>query len=227
MVEELRSLLDAIGVARPVVLLAHSFSGMVARLFAYKYPAEVAGLVLVDGAHEDQMQRFPPPIAEMFGPIRAAQVQQLTQLSQTIAADGPAGASPLVMIPPLFPPDLAARYAAQSVADSTRPLTMAAELEALEQTQAQVRAARSAGLGAMPLVVLSHGIPQPIPGMPDEVNWAYEAAAATMQEEQAAQSSNGRRVVAENAGHMIHHDRPDLVIAAIRQVVEAVRGASA
>jgi pimeloyl-ACP methyl ester carboxylesterase len=37
----------------------------------------------------------------------------------------------------------------------------------------------------------------------------------------AALSSHGRLVVAEGAGHMIHHKRPDIVVQAIRDVVAA------
>jgi pimeloyl-ACP methyl ester carboxylesterase len=44
-----------------------------------------------------------------------------------------------------------------------------------------------------------------------------------MQAEMAGQSSNGKRIIAEKSGHYIQLDQPDLVIDAIRQVVEAAR----
>jgi pimeloyl-ACP methyl ester carboxylesterase len=34
---------------------------------------------------------------------------------------------------------------------------------------------------------------------------------------------NSKHVIAEQSGHDIHHEQPDLVVAAIRSVVEAVR----
>jgi pimeloyl-ACP methyl ester carboxylesterase len=52
-VEELRALLAAQGVAPPYVLVGHSFGGAYQELFAKTYPAEVAGLVLVDPRHRD------------------------------------------------------------------------------------------------------------------------------------------------------------------------------
>ena len=55
-----------------------------------------------------------------------------------------------------------------------------------------------------------------MPGVPDEVNERYEAAWQQMQGELAARSNSRRVVVAEGAGHSIHHDRPDLVVEAIR-----------
>ncbi len=47
-VADLRALLKAAAVAPPYVLVGHSFGGISARLFASDFPAEVAGIVLVD-----------------------------------------------------------------------------------------------------------------------------------------------------------------------------------
>ena len=47
-VEELRSLLHAAGVAPPYILVGHSFGGLVVRYFAAQHPEEVAGILLVD-----------------------------------------------------------------------------------------------------------------------------------------------------------------------------------
>lgn len=52
-VEELRALLAARGVAPPYVLVGHSFGGTYMELFAKAHPQEVVGLVLVDSRHRD------------------------------------------------------------------------------------------------------------------------------------------------------------------------------
>lgn len=52
-VENLRALLADQGYAPPYVLVGHSFGGAYLELFAKKYPAEVAALVLVDPRHRD------------------------------------------------------------------------------------------------------------------------------------------------------------------------------
>ena len=52
-VADLHTLLRAADVAPPYVLVGHSYGGLFTRLFATTYPAEVAGMVLVDAWHED------------------------------------------------------------------------------------------------------------------------------------------------------------------------------
>lgn len=47
-VQDLHSLLQAVRVPGPYILVAHSYGGLIARLFASLYPNEVVGLVLVD-----------------------------------------------------------------------------------------------------------------------------------------------------------------------------------
>jgi pimeloyl-ACP methyl ester carboxylesterase len=57
MADELATLLDAAAVPDPYVIVGHSNGGMVAQLFAAAHPDQIAGIVLVDSAHEDQDQR--------------------------------------------------------------------------------------------------------------------------------------------------------------------------
>jgi pimeloyl-ACP methyl ester carboxylesterase len=47
-VADLHALLGAAGGSAPYVLVAHSYGGLIARLYAATYPDDVAGLVLVD-----------------------------------------------------------------------------------------------------------------------------------------------------------------------------------
>ncbi|MDX2289706.1 MAG: alpha/beta fold hydrolase [Hyphomicrobiaceae bacterium] len=55
-VEELRRTLRGTGIAPPYVLVGHSLGGLYMQLFARAYPQEVAGLVLVDSTHPEQMK---------------------------------------------------------------------------------------------------------------------------------------------------------------------------
>jgi pimeloyl-ACP methyl ester carboxylesterase len=47
-VADLHALIAATGLPTPVILVAHSFGGLLARLYAQRHPGEVAGVVFVD-----------------------------------------------------------------------------------------------------------------------------------------------------------------------------------
>ena len=55
---DLRSLLRAAKITGPYVLVGHSFGGITTRYYAAAYPAEVAGIVLVDGTHQQFLGEF-------------------------------------------------------------------------------------------------------------------------------------------------------------------------
>ena len=59
-VADLHALLRAADVPGPYVLVAHSWGGVNARLYASTYPRQVAGLVLVDAANEFLRDLFTP-----------------------------------------------------------------------------------------------------------------------------------------------------------------------
>jgi pimeloyl-ACP methyl ester carboxylesterase len=82
----------------------------------------------------------------------------------------------------------------------------------------------SPSLGRLPLVVLAHGRPMPPPpGVSTKVGERLEAAWRSFQEELSRLSSNSAYLVVEDAGHHIQLDRPDIVVAAINEVVECIR----
>lgn len=57
-VRDLNELLQTLGERKPVVIAGHSWGGLLARLYASTYPAEVSGLVLIDATHESQFHRW-------------------------------------------------------------------------------------------------------------------------------------------------------------------------
>jgi pimeloyl-ACP methyl ester carboxylesterase len=78
-----------------------------------------------------------------------------------------------------------------------------------------VRAERaSSSLPAVPLVALS--ATRTPRHLRDRATTAMSAVAA---------AAGGRHVVVDGAGHYIHHDRPDVVIAEIRSLIDAADAA--
>jgi pimeloyl-ACP methyl ester carboxylesterase len=116
-------------------------------------------------------------------------------------------------------------YQAMAASDGRWFGTMGKELTAMWGNLAAARATQLTSLGDMPLVVLSRGLTQTStgPGVSAEDVEGYRIAEDEMQAELAALSTRGKQIIAEGCGHHIHVERPQSVIDAVREVVEAVR----
>jgi pimeloyl-ACP methyl ester carboxylesterase len=218
MVEELHTLLATAEVPGPYVLVGHSFGGLLVRLHATRYPQEVAGLVLVDSAHEDQYRRAPGEIRELLPQVEEQTRQQFEGL-KVLIENGSLDAG-MLPVPPGLPASAADTFRALVAASPKHVDSFIAEQQAVEAIHAELRVT---SLGDLPLVVLSHGQPMAMPGLSDEVNQANEQTWQQLQGELAALSSRGRLVVAEGSGHYLQLERPQLVIDAIGQVVASRR----
>jgi pimeloyl-ACP methyl ester carboxylesterase len=75
MIEDLRALLRVSQIEGPFILVGHSFGGLLVRLYAHRYPEQVAGIVLVDAMHEDQFDIFGP----LFPPANGSEPLELTR----------------------------------------------------------------------------------------------------------------------------------------------------
>jgi pimeloyl-ACP methyl ester carboxylesterase len=200
---ELHTLLKDADTEGPYVLVGHSYGGLYARMYAARYPNEVAGVVLVDSSHPEQFTRSPEGRA-MYEQIRrlGAVIPFLTRL----------GVIRLFNVYPAHP-DLPPQQRAQIEAfnSSTRQVaTTAAEFRATPETTAQVRSTGT--LGDKPLAVISAG--------EQSSSWLE------LQDELAALSSDSINHVVEGATHesLLYESRDAQVTgAAILEVVEVVR----
>jgi pimeloyl-ACP methyl ester carboxylesterase len=89
-VEDLRALLAARGVAPPYVLVGHSFGGAYMELFAKAHPEEVIGVVLVDPRHRDfttacEQDGFEGcvPSASVVASLPQVQIDEFNAFAQT------------------------------------------------------------------------------------------------------------------------------------------------
>ncbi len=100
------------------------------------------------------------------------------------------------------------------------------EVEDFDLSFAQTRSAVAASpLRAMPIVVLSKGRPFDLAGanVPAGFEKTLDSDWSKAQVQLVASLPDARHVVVADSSHNIEIDRPDLVLTAIRQVVEAVR----
>lgn len=66
MVEELHTALTKLDIKGPYIFVAHSFGGLTSRVYATKYPNEVAGIIFVDSSHEDMVTEMSKVLGEEF-----------------------------------------------------------------------------------------------------------------------------------------------------------------
>ena len=92
------------------------------------------------------------------------------------------------------------------------PAAFLAELDGMAQSAAAVRAAKPT---AAPVIVLTSALGDGGP--------TVRALWTDLQARMAASFPNSRQVIAEDSGHYIQFDRPDLVVGAIREVVTSWR----
>ncbi|MCB9780930.1 MAG: alpha/beta hydrolase [Alphaproteobacteria bacterium] len=209
--DELAALLDAAVITEPLVLVGHSWGGILARSFATRQPDRVAGMVLIDSSHEGQLDALGEAAAEGVPlPFQLGRVLQPLGVVRLAGMVEAATAS----IPTLSDADRASLIATSGQSHTSRAnglefLSMAAELDA--------RGAPP-DLRDLPLIVLSqdgHG-PEGLSG--DELTrWQG------LQRDLASRSSAGRLEIVADSGHVIMWDQPDAVTAAIRDVVRTIR----
>jgi pimeloyl-ACP methyl ester carboxylesterase len=212
-VKELHTVLGNAGVTGPYVLVGHSFGGTNMQVYASQYPDEVTGMVLVDSALEDekavaltQSHQPSPLLMKIYATIG------LTRLPYTLGGE----------TPDLTSPELEDEQAAIS-SHRKHIFAIADETSSLEESFAENRADPMT-LGDKPLMVLTAGSVQTegtglSPEQADQLDMLHSESQAAL----TRRSENARQIIAEDSGHYLQVEKPELVRNAIRQVVEAAR----
>ena len=221
-VSELHALLEKAEINKPYILVGASFGGHTARLFAAKYPSEVAGIILLDARHEAINAKMPPAWKKLEATgkgmyqfmLMASRIGALNLLGKLM---GEKAAPTIVM---KLPPEIRPTYLAVGFQPKYFQSNLD-ELAAIAESDKQLQAAGT--LGELPLTAIRHGIPDLFASMPAEQAKAAEQVWQELQAELAKLSSKGQILVAEKSGHGIPVDQPDIVVDAIRQMVESVR----
>jgi pimeloyl-ACP methyl ester carboxylesterase len=210
-VSEVHIALRNAGINGPYVLVGHSLGGLVARLYAGRYPDEVAGVVFVDHAnHSFAMShltvpsdaKVPPPSLPPQGPL------VLSPGNKGPVAMGMESDPNFTKLPSR---DQKLHLWAMSrtrdqAALQNNPLVgreCSTEADAITKEH-------SHPLGDKPLVDVS-------------TNENHSPEYANLQSKLLSLSQNSKQIVAENSGHFVIIDRPDVVIDAVSQVVQSIR----
>ncbi|HXP67050.1 MAG TPA: alpha/beta hydrolase, partial [Steroidobacteraceae bacterium] len=216
---DLHALLTAAGEHAPFVLVEHSLGGPYIMTFTRLYPQDVAGLVFVDASHPDQIDRLNQAIGKTMDPgvgmLRVASALSWTGISRLISSHSDSGGN----VP----------HQAQLANNAYISSSIGAALEeggSLNETLAAAGQLRQ--LGDRPLVVLTATKPLPAATlksvqMTPEQGQRMQAAWKLLHDDEASWSHHSRHQLVPEATHYIQFDKPDVVIAAVNEVVGDVR----
>lgn len=213
-VADLERLLRAAELEGPLLLVGHSYGGLLARAFRAGHPDRVVGMVLVDPASEHLDERVDG---------YAALLQSVASQFRTLATLSRVGLIALARdrIPAGYLDGTAADEYRAALAAGTFFEAAAAETASFTSLLAAFRAAREPPLGELPLVVVSRGRAEGLPGFSAEQGAAFDRTWAELQAQIAALSPAGRRTIAEGSGHEVHLERPDAVIEAVTSLLDS------
>ncbi len=201
--EELHTLLERAGVLGPYVLVGHSFGGYNVRLYASQYPDQIAGVVLLDSAHEDQFMHF-----------QKNGITRHTTGTNFFTASGPS-------VPENLPQEV--RPLAQKLVEkSSAFMALRGEMMSFRRSAEQVR--QSSPLPDVPVVVITRGKrvwPHNERGNRLENLWRELQDDLATRTTYHRSDTGASHVLAKNSGHYVHLDEPGVVINAIRRVIES------
>jgi len=227
--DELRTLLARAGEAPPYLLVGHSFGGLVMRIFAARYRADTAGLVLVDPAHpEDWLTPAPKEQVKIDRGIRLCRQGRIASrlgiariVSELVGfgAVGPARRladrisrgdigpdmdwllAPLWKLPPHVRRPLRSFWTKPKFYEA-----LGSQIASISVSARETLDAAHTSYGDLPLVTISMT-------NPGDYRIRQQEALARL-------STRGRHVIASHSGHWIPLDEPDIVLAEIREMLE-------
>lgn len=198
---ELHTLLQNAGIPGPYIMVGHSLGGLIVRVFTHEYPAEVAGVVLIESMNPKQLDQSPEVLA------RAGSKSQPFSFQAVLARIGVARL--LVKLPfiaPAMPPGDEAYYPLYILPKNLQATDN--EGQAMPVSAAQAAAVKT--FGDLPLIVLTARLNS------RQVWQEWQAELPQL-------SSNSLHLFAEHSGHGVQLDEPEAAVGAITQMVERVR----
>jgi pimeloyl-ACP methyl ester carboxylesterase len=218
---DLHALLKRAGVSAPYVFAGASFGGLNSRVFGGLYPNEVAGMVLIDSAHEDELRRAPK-----FYLGRTAPRFLWHPIQMTLEVAAFVGLLRLTQSSPLQGKD-PSQMTREEVIEALRqrPKSFVGNLSAgIVLPESFTEGSAVTSIGGFPLIVLTAS--QPLDFGDTELNreaaayqqvWIHE-----IQPKLVELSTHGRQIIVPNANHGTIPQ--EVIISAIHEVVTQVRG---
>ena len=211
-VREIHSAMRNAQIPGPYVLVGHSLDALVSRLYTSKYSDDVAGMVIVDHALQFSGPHLIPASPRVSRPPNPSETIGTPNV-EPLPAALPVPVAPRAVadlsFQKLSPRHYQLHLWANSLPGYSRVMdrNRAMVSECASEVEAESRN-QTSPLKDKPLIVLS-----------TSARYSLHSTFLSL-------SLNSKLVVAENSGHAIMIDRPDVVVDAIREVVEAAQNYS-
>jgi pimeloyl-ACP methyl ester carboxylesterase len=234
--DDLHELLKRASIPGPYILVGHSIGGSFARIYAGRFPSEVAGLVLLDSSSPDQneppimlagINRMPiivrqlacwaTPVASRFGLIRFfMRNDEPVEESPQLAGDPVAVTQALRDQRVKYVETDAAMECAATQNGAIKPRGGSGNPEI------DAAARRVTNLGDIPIIVLTaaqYWKPDDDPVAAQQIAEFHETWVHQLQPALAHLSTQGRQIILPNSDHGIPDQAPEAVIEAIRSLL--------
>lgn len=223
MVADLHALLERCGEPGPFLLVGHSMGGPLSRLYFQRYPGEVCGMVWVDSAHERMIQFFPfykKALASLLASILAGRALSRLGIARLVGKKLALAAYPSVS-GPAAQAELQAQVCAPRFFDWLYAETAALGTPGWWPDPLPA-------LGSLPVISIeAQYTREPPPHYPRKQWQQFLKGWYEIANEVTSLSKQVRRIPAPT-GHAVMHEAPDLIVQAIREMVDgdlATRGA--
>ncbi len=231
MTHELAALLEQAHITPPYVLVAHSFGALVVRAFAHERPRQVVGLVLVDpvsiaawsNCSDSDRRRlaFGVKLSRRGGWLARCGV---VRFALAVAAGGTRATTRLTTAITKASAGRGTPFLARLVGEIRKLPAEVLPAVKSHWSRAQSFEAMAQYLEALPDCATSAALSLPLE-IPLTILSADSATDAELRERDTwvTESSHGRQIKIPNTGHWLQLERPDVVIAAVKELVEEYR----
>ena len=211
------------GIQGPYILVGNSFGGLNVQLFAATYPDEVVGLVLADSSNEDTFEKVQKdsmnPLLGYVGlGVVYVGIPRFVQNFQAVKAltDKTIEKYDAKIQEIYYSQKMAVKHAAVNIQEA-----------ASMQDNCNALRAIGSSFGDLPLIVISADKPLVgpelkavfAPGVMEKMNHGWKEVQAGL----VSKSSQSKHVIAQNCGHVMAYDQPEIIVKAVREMIEVLK----